>query len=59
VERMTGIEPASPAWEAGALPLDDIRNYFDVQIILHQWEKICKQKYCVANNAGKQLTGNS
>ena len=25
LERMTGIEPASPAWEAGALPLDDIR----------------------------------
>ena len=25
MERMTGIEPASPAWEAGALPLDDIR----------------------------------
>jgi len=30
-----------------------------VQIILHQREKICKQKYCAANNAGKQLTGNS
>ena len=26
-ERMTGIEPASPAWEAGALPLDDIRIF--------------------------------
>lgn len=25
LERMTGIEPASPAWEAEALPLDDIR----------------------------------
>ena len=27
LERMTGIEPASPAWEAGALPLDDIRIF--------------------------------
>ena len=26
MERMTGIEPALPAWEAGALPLDDIRK---------------------------------
>ena len=25
VERVTGIEPASPAWEAEALPLDDTR----------------------------------
>jgi hypothetical protein len=25
LERMTGIEPASPAWEAGILPLNHIR----------------------------------
>ena len=25
VERMTGIEPALPAWEAGVLPLNYIR----------------------------------
>ena len=59
LERMTGIEPASPAWEAGALPLDDIRNYRGAEIILHQRERICKQKYHAAENAGKQLTGNS
>ena len=26
LERMTGIEPALSAWEADALPLDDIRT---------------------------------
>jgi len=30
-----------------------------VEIILHQRERICKQKYHAAENAGKQLTGNS
>jgi hypothetical protein len=25
MERMTGIEPALPAWEAGVLPLNHIR----------------------------------
>jgi hypothetical protein len=27
VERVAGIEPASSAWEAEALPLDDTRTY--------------------------------
>ena len=29
LERATGIEPASPAWEAGVLPLDYARNTYD------------------------------
>jgi hypothetical protein len=28
MERMTGIEPALPAWEAGVLPLNHIRKSF-------------------------------
>lgn len=32
VERMTGIEPAFPAWEAGALPLDYIRIGLSEQV---------------------------
>ena len=27
MERMTGIEPAQPAWKAGILPLNYIRKY--------------------------------
>ena len=27
MERMTGIEPALPAWEAGVLPMNYIRRY--------------------------------
>ena len=27
LERVTGIEPAWPAWKAGALPLSYTRNY--------------------------------
>ena len=34
MERVTGIEPASPAWKAGALPLCYTRRTTDVQISL-------------------------
>lgn len=34
LERVTGIEPASPAWKAGALPLCYTRRTTDVQISL-------------------------
>ena len=30
VERVTGIEPAWPAWKAGALPLSYTRGFFGV-----------------------------
>ena len=39
----------------GLLPLDDIRNCFYVKIIYTNRENDVG-KYCVANNAGKQLT---
>ena len=41
---MTGIEPVSPAWEAGALPLDDIRIIIVVHRIVHQIFGLCKRK---------------
>ena len=28
MERAMGIEPTSPAWEAGVLPLDYARNFY-------------------------------
>ena len=34
MERMTGIEPARPAWKAGVLPLYDIRMVGVVQRVL-------------------------
>jgi hypothetical protein len=45
MERVTGIEPASSAWEAEALPLDDTRAFLTANRILqtqgnesdHKW----------------------
>ena len=33
MERVMGIEPTSPAWKAGALPLSYTRNYAFVGLV--------------------------
>lgn len=42
MERMTGIEPAYPAWEAGVLPLNYIRecSYYNTLFFF-----ICQEKF--------------
>jgi hypothetical protein len=33
MERVTGIEPAQPAWKAGALPLSYTRESYDYHVL--------------------------
>ncbi len=40
MERVTGIEPAWPAWKAGALPLSYTRMFCDCGAMLHRESRL-------------------